>query len=58
MSIKIKYKLEKGLYVAYTERKDKPAIILAIGETFAETIAKAWHRTIVKQNYGKRIHVN
>lgn len=49
MSIKVKYNLEKDLYFAYIEPKDATTrVILAIGETFHDVIAKAWHRFILR----------
>lgn len=48
MSIKIVYNLEKDLYFAYMDQKDTPRVILAIGETFHQTIANAWHRAIIR----------
>lgn len=54
MSIKIIYNMEKDLYFAYIEPKERPArVILAIGDTFHETIAKAWHRFIVRKKHEK-----
>lgn len=41
--------MEKGLYIAYIEPSDATSrVILAIGDTFHETIAKAWHRAIIR----------
>lgn len=55
MSIKIRYNIEKDLYCAYIEPKEAPArVILAIGDTFHETIAKAWHRAIIRINKYKK----
>ena len=58
MSIKTRYNMEKGLYIAYIEPSDATSkVILAIGDTFHETIAKAWHRAIIRikkhKQYGK-----
>lgn len=54
MSIKIIYNMEKDLYFAYIDPKKSPArVILAIGDTFHETIAKAWHRFIVRKQHEK-----
>lgn len=54
MSIKIRYNMEKGLYIAYIEPSDAISrVILAIGDTFHETIAKAWQRAIIRLKRNK-----
>lgn len=46
--------MEKGLYIAYIEPSDAISrVILAIGDTFHETIAKAWQRAIIRLKRNK-----